>query len=170
MSLTDHFINSTLPADLEILVKPLGVPKVAKLRCAILTFLFILASCSDDNSPHISADNGMVAEGQVSAGSVSFDDASCSANDLPVAILLTNNSDNPTRRVSWTFAAFKENHSTDLASGDYAMSLGDPNRSTDRIIQPGETFKVCSSMPRLQGNDAPEELTYQVKVKVDADF
>lgn len=138
---------------------------MANFRCALAASLIALSSCSDGGSTPVAMSD--VADQAIEAF-VSFDDRGCIATGLPVAIFLTNNGDRPTRRVSWSFSAFKANHSTDLAAADWMLSSGDPNRSTDRIIQPGETFKACSSSPRLQDADAAQDVSYQVKV--DATF
>lgn len=129
-------------------------------RCSVAVFLVALSSCSAGGSNEVP--DGGDADHAIAA-SLSFDDQDCIAKGLPVAITLTNNGDKPTRSVSWSFSAFKANHSTDLAAADWMLSSGDPNRSTDRIIQPGETFKTCSSSPQLQGTDVPQDLDYQVK-------
>jgi hypothetical protein len=126
-----------------------------------LLALALLSACSTEGSEADDAESS--APATVIATQIDFGDQECIQQGLPIALHLKNNADRPTSRVSWTFSVNEKNHSTDLAEfTDYAITLTDPARKTDRIIQPGETFKVCSSPPDLRGSPAGE-LEYHVK-------
>jgi hypothetical protein len=133
----------------------------------MLLSLAILSSCSAGEPDTEVSDGAGVAK--VVATQIDFDDEECAQQGLPVALHLKNNGNMPTSLVFWEFRVNEKNHSTNLAEHtDYAKTLTDPNRRTDRIIQPRETFKVCSSPPDLLGKAHSEQLEY--RVEVDARF
>ena len=106
-----------------------------------------------------------LAEQAVVADSINFTDKDCAAQGLPIAIVFKNNTVQPTRQISWRFVVRRLNHSDNLTGLDMAKEIEDPNRRSDRIIQPGESFKVCSSAPEIAGYDLDsKELTYDVIV------
>lgn len=129
---------------------------------ALLVLSTALAACAKPTEQTTSASTG-ADNPTVVAESIDFDDKECAAKGLPIALTIKNNGAQPTRAVSWHFAVNRANHSDNLTVLDMAVPFSDPNRRTDRIIAPGESFKVCSTAPILNGisPDAPD-LEYRV--------
>ncbi|WP_125960971.1 hypothetical protein [Sphingomonas sp. ABOLF] len=120
----------------------------------------MLAACGGSNEE---VSSSYTEQQSVVAESIAFDDKECAAQRLPIALVLKNNGSEATRSVSWHFAVNRVNHSDNLTGLDMGTPFTDANRRTDRIIEPGESFKVCSSAPRIEGY-APDskELEYRV--------
>lgn len=129
----------------------------------LLFALAVLTSCSQEES--VAGDAEGSAAANVVATQIDFNDQDCAGQGLPIALHITNNADKPTSMVFWSFSVYEKDHSTDLAEyTEIGAKMNDPSRRTDRIIQPGETFKVCSSAPQLLGNASPENLEYGVQL------
>lgn len=135
-----------------------------RFTIALLAPSLMLSACgvgAESNSEPVDVS----AEQSILADSIDFADKDCATQGLPIAIVLKNNSAQPTRSVSWHFAVSRVNHSDNLTTLDMATPFNDPSRRTDRIIQPGESYKVCSSAPVIEGYDlASNELEYSVIV------
>lgn len=160
--LTSH---DTQTLNLFVAIKrPLEGPGALHKSTLVLAALFALSACAREQVPdeYQSASND-----EVSASLIGFNDQTCIRNGRPAQISFTNNSDRPTRNVGWTFTVFEQNHSTNLAAVEYLTSLTDPERTTDRIIAPGETYSLCSTMPDITGNADPDSLIYQVSARAD---
>ncbi|WP_143256034.1 hypothetical protein [Altererythrobacter xiamenensis] len=93
--------------------------------------------------------------------SLIWDSVECSGTEWPLAIDLTNNTGESTREVEWDFSVKLKNHSNELVHRLQEI-LDAPVRSTDRIIAPGETYRVCSSEPPLKEEYERSELEYTV--------
>ncbi|GAA0659462.1 PBP1b-binding outer membrane lipoprotein LpoB [Sphingomonas insulae] len=133
-----------------------------RIMGASLALSFMLAGCGgSEEEPDASTTK--TAQSPVVAESIDFADKDCAAQGLPIALVLKNNGSEATRSVSWHFAVNRVNHSDNLTGLDMATPFTDANRRTDRIIAPGESFKVCSSAPSIEGY-APDskELEYRV--------
>jgi len=131
-------------------------------RLALTAFVSaLLVSCSVHQDEGSEPGKG----GKVVATNIDFQDQNCIKQGLPVALDLKNESAAPTVRVRWSFYVNQKDHSTDLAAFDRMTSMNDPNRATDRIIQPGETFRVCSTAPAIQGSFSAENLEYRVSIE-----
>jgi hypothetical protein len=103
--------------------------------------------------------------GEIVASQIDFEDVDCIKKGLPIAVYLTNESSRPTVRVGWSFSVNQKGHSTDLAGfSEQVKAMTDPSRQTDRIIQPGETYKVCSTAPEITVALPPAELEYRVHI------
>jgi hypothetical protein len=133
-----------------------------RIIAAPLAVSVMLAACGGSQE-ETDASTAETAQPPVIAESIDFADKDCAAQGLPIALMLKNNGSEATRSVSWHFAVNRVNHSDNLTGLDMATPFTDANRRTDRIIAPGESFKVCSSAPKIEGY-APdsEELEYRV--------
>lgn len=133
-----------------------------RIIAAPLALGIMLAACGEPEG-QADASTAETAQRSVIAESIDFADEECAAQGLPIALVLKNNGADATRSVSWHFAVNRVNHSDNLTALDMGTPFTDTNRRTDRVIAPGESFKVCSSAPRIEGY-APDskELEYRV--------
>lgn len=133
-----------------------------RIMAAPLALSIMLAACGSARE-EADASAAETAQQPVVAESIDFADRECAEQGLPIALVLKNNGAEATRSVSWHFTVNRVNHSDNLTPLDMGTPFTDANRRTDRIIAPGESFKVCSSAPTIEGY-APDskELEYRV--------
>lgn len=133
-----------------------------RIMATSLALSIMLAACGGSRE-EADASAAQAAQQPVVTESIDFADKECAAQGLPIALVLKNNGAEATRSVSWHFAVNRVNHSDNLTPLDMGTPFTDPNRRTDRIIASGESFKVCSSAPGIEGY-APDakELEYRV--------
>lgn len=97
-------------------------------------------------------------------GQVDFNDLECKKDGL-LAVRIVNNSQKTIIKSNWSFSVFRKGYSQQIDYQDYATSGADDTRYTDKIINPGESFKVCSTPPRIDEEYADQELEYYVRVE-----
>jgi hypothetical protein len=88
---------------------------------------------------------------------VSWDPKVCSQRDLPLKVVISNNSKLEIGRVGFHIAARKINRSTDLNT-NFTDSY------SDAIIAPGYWLIMCYSMPLISDDDAGQPISYSAEV------
>ena len=75
--------------------------------------------------------------------SVEYNSVQCS-EEFPLLIVIENSSDRVVSKIEWDIGVFKKGHSTDLSSSGFRQY------SSDKILSPSESLKLCYSNPNLK--------------------
>jgi hypothetical protein len=94
-------------------------------------------------------------------------DKDCGAKGTPIALWVTNRSEFPTSLVRWSFSATERDHATNLVAAQELAASQNPERVSDRIIKPGETYKICSTGPSLPPNVDPAKIEISAVVSAE---
>ncbi len=82
--------------------------------------------------------------------------ASCRRPEYPFRITFMNGSRRTVDAVTFELSAFRSGHSTELAEANSFTS--------DRILEPGDTYSLCYQMPKAKANNNPADLLWNATV------